>query len=31
LQYKRPGRISAPHVLPAKKRVTDGARTRDLP
>jgi len=30
LQNKRPGFLAGPHVLPAKGRVTDGARTRHL-
>jgi integrase len=30
LQYERSGRISGPQVLPANRRVADGARTRHL-
>ena len=30
LQYKKPALIIGFHVFPAKARVTDGARTRDL-
>src|SRR5829696_3566160 len=30
LQYIRPSEETGPHVLPAKERAIDGARTRDL-